>query len=150
MQAWSEMTNSSALLYLMIGNALLVLAYNAIPKERQPDLKGLKGVIAFILGTALWPVAIITIWYDQQRECWKKGQVQAKTWLKEKESSGKYAWGRVTLIIRFPPRKVLWQRDNQILLLRPRPSFKSPVLVSPNAIHLNFIACQVVAMRDLP
>lgn len=141
---------SSTLLYLLIGNTILILAYSAIPEQRRPDMRGLKGVTAFLLGSLFWPIAIITIWYDQQRECWAKGQLGVKQWLREKENGGKYVWGRITLIIRYPPRKILRQANSWTFLIRPRPSLKSLVLLSPNALHLNFIACQIIIVQDLP
>lgn len=134
--------------YWLIGIMLLISAYTAMPQ--RPPLKGLHGLVATILGCLLWPIALLSLWYDQQQRLWKAGPLHTKHWLKEKESGGKYVVGRVTIIIRYAPRKVIRRGQRYTILLRPRPSLNGPILASPNALHLNFVGCQVIFMRDLP
>lgn len=133
------------ILYWGFGLSLVFAAY--LSMNPRPELKGFKGFIATLFACLFWPVALITLWYEQQRQIWQQGPFQEKLWLKAREPGSAYTWGRLTVILRYPSRRLLRKTRHVTVYIRPRPALQPPLLFCPGAVQLNFLLCQFVLTR---
>lgn len=134
---------SLAGLYWIIGVLMTIYGMTTQPRRSPGDRRGF---LALLLGSACWPVIVSAWWYDHQRAAWRGPPLCAHRWLRSRERTGAFTCGRVTLIIRYPPRRTA-TLGPWTVLVRPRPSSAPPVLVRRRSVSVNLGVCQYHFLR---
>lgn len=123
-----------SLLYLGFGMLVTVIALDAL-RDRARDPQGWRLAAALGIGMLVWPLALLTLWYERARVAWQDAQPNPAAWPQPQAATRYRPHPRVTVTVRYPPRTVR-HLGRWTVLHDPAISFDAPLLPHPWGLTL--------------